>query len=233
VYTLDSDLPATITPCKVAPANIGSYLVNNFQNRPPALGLDQEEKALAIDYSGGGSFLFPANADRLVFSESKISGDSGNPAFLIADGNLVLITVWTYGGAGSGTPVASNLTKINEMILAADAQAGVSTDYTVTPADFSAYPNFTTLNYLIGDDGAGNKSLWVENGLLQGRMSYILNDATAPKLLAWDQTDTSVWTVTILAIAPPISEGDADDISSDDVATPDLATFSTFTFSTP
>ena len=142
VYTLNSDLPAAITPCKVAPANIGSYLVNNFQNRPPALGLDKEEKALAIVYNGGGDFLFPTNADRLVFSESKISGDSGNPAFLIVDGNLVLLTVWTFGGAGSGTPVASNLAKINAMILAADAQANVSTGYTVTEADFSAYPSY-------------------------------------------------------------------------------------------
>ena len=164
VYTLNSDLPAAITPCKVAPANIGSYLVNNFQNRPPALGLDQEEKALAIDYNGGGGFLFPTNADRLVFSESKISGDSGNPAFLIVDGNLVLLTVWTSGGAGAGTAVASNLTKINEMILAADAQANVSTGYTVTEADFSAWPDYNLIteinaipNLLRWESHLGNK----------------------------------------------------------------------------
>lgn len=153
VYTLDSDLPVIITPCKVMPSDWNSYLVQNYHNRPPALGLDQEEKALIIDFNVNGSFLTPTNADRLIFHEIKIPGDSGNSAFLIANGELVLVTVWTYGGAGSGTPVASYIPDINQMIVDADIQAGVSTvadptwpnangHYQVKPADFSAFPNY-------------------------------------------------------------------------------------------
>ena len=235
IYTLSSDLPASIKPCKVMPADWSNYLVNNQHTRPPMLCLDQEGKVLTLDLDRSVNhwFLNPLTAPRTIFMEDKIGGDSGQPAALIVAGEIILITVLLYGFQGAGTPIAKHIPAINAMILAADTQAGVSTGYTVTPADFSAYPNFTNQNYLIGDDGAGNKSLWVESGLLQGRMSYILNDATAPKLLAWDQTGTRVWTVTILAITPPISEGDADDISFDDVATPDLATFSTYTFTTP
>ena len=142
IYTLASNLPVGITPCKLMPSNWTSYLVHNISNRPPALGLDQEEKALIIDFYINGAFLTPTDSDRRIFDESKIGGDSGNPAFLIVNGELVLITVWTYGGAGSGTPVASYIADLNAMIVTADAQAGVSTGYTVTEADFSAFPNY-------------------------------------------------------------------------------------------
>lgn len=142
LYTLSSDLPAAITPCKLMPANWNQYLVQNFFNRPPALGLDQEEKALIIDFHTNGSFLTPVDVSRLIFHENKISGDSGNPAFLIVNGELVLVTVWTFGGAGSGTPVASHIADLNQMIIDADTQAGVSTGYTVTEADFSSFPNY-------------------------------------------------------------------------------------------
>tara|TARA_R110000765_G_scaffold168032_1_gene273107 strand:+ start:89 stop:1279 length:1191 start_codon:yes stop_codon:yes gene_type:complete len=142
LYTLDSDLPAAISPCKMMPSNNGSYLVNNTDNRPAALLLDQEEKALIGDWRGGGGYYYPTDADRLIFSEQVISGDSGNPSFLIVNDELVLVTVWTYGGAGSGTPVADFIADINTMIATADTQAGVSTGYTVTEADFSAFPTY-------------------------------------------------------------------------------------------
>jgi hypothetical protein len=143
VYTLNADLPVSITPCKVMPSDWATRLVNNPDTRPPALGLDQEEKALIIDFAGGGQFTTPIDADRLIFHEDKISGDSGNPAFLIVNGLLVLITVWTYGGAGGGTPVASYIADINAQIAAADAQAGIApTGYTLTQADFSAFPKY-------------------------------------------------------------------------------------------
>lgn len=142
IYALDSDLPAAITPCAVMPADWNTYLVKNFENRPPALGLDQEEKALIIDFNTLGSFRTPTASDRLIFHESKIAGDSGNPAFIVVSGELVLVTVWTYGGAGSGTPVASFISDLNAMIVTSDAQAGSSTGYTVTPADFSTFPAY-------------------------------------------------------------------------------------------
>ena len=139
IYTLDSDLPATIKPCYVMPSDYTSYLVNE-QVKTACLGLDQEEKALIIDWNSGGRMRTPTDPNRLIFHENKIGGDSGNPAFLIVDGELVLTTVWTFGGAGSGTAVANYISDINTMISTADTQAGVSTNYTVTEADFSTFP---------------------------------------------------------------------------------------------
>ena len=148
VYTLDSDLPAAISPCKVLPSNWGNYLAQNAQNRPPGFGLDQEEKALIVDFITTRSsartayFGIPTLPDRATFHESKISGDSGNPAFFICDGELVLVTVWTSGGAGAGTIVSGHIAALNQMIIDSDAQAGVSTGYTLTEADFSPYPTY-------------------------------------------------------------------------------------------
>lgn len=143
IYTLDADLPAAITPCKLMPPSVGDYITKPTISRIPALGLDQDEKALIIDWAGGGSFSSPTDADRAIFHETKISGDSGNPAFLVIGGELLLITVWTFGGAGSGTPVADYIPDINQMIGDADTQAGVSTGYTVTEADFSqSFPDY-------------------------------------------------------------------------------------------
>ena len=53
---------------------------------------------------GRAQHVSPVASDRLEFYEEKISGDSGNPSFLILDlgsgPELVLLTVWTTGGAG-------------------------------------------------------------------------------------------------------------------------------------
>jgi hypothetical protein len=221
IYTLASNLPVGITPCKLMPSNWTSYLVQNLSNRPPALGLDQEEKALIIDFYTDGAFLTPTDSDRRIFDESKIGGDSGNPAFLIVNGELVLITVWTYGGAGSGTPVASYIEGLNTMIVTADAQAGVSTGYTVTEADFSRWPHLTTKNYMLHNDGGSVITALVEYGLQNGKMSYREAGSDTHYLEAvWSGT-TSTWDYNAVIDGTPFTV----DFSVDDVATPDLATF--------
>ena len=165
VYTLDSDLPASIKPCKVMPANWKNYLVQNTYNRPPALGLDQEKKALIIDMISGGpsasstvvdwlTFATPTSSNRLIFNENKISGDSGSPSFLIVNGELVLLTVWNSGGAGTGTPVAGFISDLNQMIADCDDSAGVTGavsdptwpnaagHYQLLSASFAGFPTY-------------------------------------------------------------------------------------------
>ena len=50
-------------------------------------------------------FTQPVDSTRLSFYESIISGDSGNPSFLIINNELVLITVWSGGGPGIGSNI--------------------------------------------------------------------------------------------------------------------------------
>ena len=96
----------------------------------------------------GTRFGTSTAADRR-FTESTISGDSGNPAFLILDlgsgPELVLLTVWTGGGAGSGTFVSSQIDDLNAAIATADANAGNGgTGYTITEADLSGFTSFNS-----------------------------------------------------------------------------------------
>ena len=120
VGVLDSDVPNTINFVKILPQNWSDYLpsLSNLY-RLPCLVLDQEEKALISELrslSTVASFSAPSNPTRLAFFESIITGDSGNPAFLIIDDELVIITVWTFGGAGGGTSILFHKDAINTMM---------------------------------------------------------------------------------------------------------------------
>lgn len=149
LLVLDSDLPASITPAKLAPSNLGDYL-SNVGDGHPALTLDKEEKALIHDlrylFTYGRhsiQYKYPVDPTRNSFTEEIIGGDSGNPSFLIVDGELVLLTVWTSGyGSESGTFVGAFIDDINQLIVDVDTTAGDLTGYTVTVKDLSTYPTY-------------------------------------------------------------------------------------------
>ena len=163
IYTLDSDLPDSIKPCKLMPSNWEDYLPDLNKSRPPQLVFDQEEKALVADLRKIDAKLsygaYPVQDDRAIFSESLIGGDSGNPAFLIVDpdpddsnvsSELVLNYVLTFGGTGSGTSLANCIPLLNATIAGSDADASdrsdtttINTGYTVTEADFSYYTKYS------------------------------------------------------------------------------------------
>ena len=82
------------------------------------------------------SLLNPSNATRLSYYENMITGDSGNPVFLIINGQLVIITVITYGGAGSGTSVAFHKDAINTMM------ATLGGGYSLTEVSLSGFNSY-------------------------------------------------------------------------------------------
>lgn len=136
---LDSDLPASIEPVKMLPASYEDRLPTGLAY-VPTLCLDQEEKALVTDGGSTGEmtvFSVPTDADRLTFYEPKISGDSGNPAFLVIGGELALISTWWYGGAGSGPFVPQWRTEIEAAITSLGANG-----HSLTDIDLSGYTNF-------------------------------------------------------------------------------------------
>ena len=147
IYLLDSDLPPSIQPCKVLPSNWSDYLPNG-PKWIAALCLDQEEKALVTDLraflEGRASFQLPNKTDEEVLYEDKIAGDSGNPAFLIINGELVCLTFWTGGGAGNGTFLTSEILDMNQMIADLDAAEGINTGYTIQTVDLSGFPTFNS-----------------------------------------------------------------------------------------
>ena len=157
VYTLDSLLPATITPCKVLPANYANYLSYLGGGRPPVMFLDQEEKATVRDLrtleyrphsTGFGVHAIEPthHPDRLQFYEATQGGDSGDPIFLIVNNELALLHVLSVAEGG---PFVSNcVPTLNAMIVAADANATArgypqNTGLPVETVNLSGFPFLT------------------------------------------------------------------------------------------
>lgn len=138
---LDSDVPASIGFAKILPQNWPNYLPSlSSTYRLPCLVLDQEEKALISELYFLGNkalFLTPTNTIRFSFFESIILGDSGNPAFLIIDDELVIITVWTFGGAGGGTSISYHKDAINTIMTT------LGGGYSLTEIDLSGFTDFS------------------------------------------------------------------------------------------
>lgn len=66
-----------------------------------------------------------------------IGGDSGNPAFIVVDGEPVLLGTLTYGGAGSVTTIHDQITAINA------AMTTLGGGYQLTTIDLSGYPAYS------------------------------------------------------------------------------------------
>lgn len=140
---LDSDVPAGISFAKVLPDNWDAYLPCLVTGgvMVAAMGLDQEEKATLQDLSILGNtatFRTPADTKRAALYEDKIVGDSGNPAFLIIGGQLVLLTVWNSSGAGGGTFITPQRGAINTMMTS------LGGGYSLTDADLGSFTNYAS-----------------------------------------------------------------------------------------
>ena len=141
IGVLDSDVPTNLIAfAKVLPSSFTNYFPNSLNpissKYIPALCLNQNEDALESDIltvTAGISFKAPADATRSRFYEDKTSGDSGQPVFIILNGQLVLVTVFTYGGGGSGWFIPGYLSQINS------AMEALGGGYSLTPVDLSPF----------------------------------------------------------------------------------------------
>lgn len=145
VGKLDSDVPGTISFARILPDTFANNLPSLASYPVPCAATDQEEKLLvrevtAIPTSTASyaqvTMQMPQDAARRGFYEDIVGGDSGNPAFLIVNNQLVLLTCWTFGGGGSGSSVVAFKTAINA------AMTSLGGGYTLTAADFSGFPSY-------------------------------------------------------------------------------------------
>jgi hypothetical protein len=73
------------------------------------------------------------DATRLDFFEDIIRFDSGNPVFILINGQPILLTVWTRGGPGIGTSVTAFKADINQLM--SDLGGG----YQLTEVDLTGF----------------------------------------------------------------------------------------------
>ena len=137
VGMLDQDVPSSISFAKVFPRNL-TTIRPPVNLRVPVFDTDFEEKALVADLSyesGTMVSLKPPLHDsyRYLLYERKITGDSGNPVFMVIDNQLVLLFVFTYGGAGAGTSVSHHYDDINKIMK------DMGSAYQLTEVDLTRY----------------------------------------------------------------------------------------------
>ena len=148
VGVLNENLPESITHYAILPSDIALYLPSipmapftssNVEDRAPALCLNQYEHGLISDLYTlyyRARFVSPSG-DREPYHANKISGDSGSPAFLIVNGELVLVTTWTFGGGGAGPVYFNFIDDINTALVSAGSA------YTIETVDLSPYNIYT------------------------------------------------------------------------------------------
>jgi len=143
IGVLDSDVPEIITFARLLPDDWADYIPGLTTLSIPCFYTDQQEKALVnmlSSYGILGNFYFNTPIDsypsRKVLFETLISGDSGNPGFLIVNNQLVILTTWTGGGAGAGPNLTTNKTTINSVMTS------LGGGYQTTDADLSGFTKY-------------------------------------------------------------------------------------------
>ena len=151
----DSDLPASITPCKIFPEDYKSYLPAGASPESfaatdiPILSIDQEGKGIVLDLIQEApnyntptvTYGPPTLPDRSAFYEAIISGDSGDPVFAVIGSELWLMS--TFHGSTGGPFYGGMVTELNAMIVTLDTLQGDLTGCTVTEGDLSSFTDFS------------------------------------------------------------------------------------------
>ncbi|WAQ94056.1 hypothetical protein MAR_006527 [Mya arenaria] len=137
VGELDSDVPFSISYAQVMPRAVTTIELPN-EDRVPVFHTDFEEKALVADFwyeSGNTAHLVPPASwhIRRPFYKTKIDEDHGNPVFFVVGDELVLLFMFTYGGAGHGTSISAHYDDINDIIR------GWGSSYRLTEVDLSQF----------------------------------------------------------------------------------------------
>ena len=149
---LDSDLPASITPCKIFPDGYETYLPAGATTAAakalPLLAMDFSENGIALDVIGKSVYATspsincgaPTIPHRLAFYDPIIVGDSGNPIFFAIGSELWLMS--TFHGPAGGPFYGGLVSELNAMITTLDTLQGDITGHTVTVGDLSSYPTY-------------------------------------------------------------------------------------------
>jgi hypothetical protein len=137
VGVLDSDVPEAIAFYKVLPANWRDFLFTLSPARTGIIALDQEQKVLCRDLAGGSAtslFHQSATGARAAFTETLISGDSGQPNFMAINNELILLGC--HHGAGAFPHIAGHFSEVNS------AMTILGGGYQLTEVDLSEFPNY-------------------------------------------------------------------------------------------
>ena len=160
VGILDQEInpPDGIGIVKVLPSNWNRCLQRLNPDDLPALAFNQQNWAMVRNVSYltvFAGFSQPTSAPRAnYYGTDVVPGDSSHPAFIILDRNvvingmtevehqMVLLTVWTHGGAGDGTFVSSHIDRVNQLMDELSVEFGDGNHYQLIIADLSGFKGY-------------------------------------------------------------------------------------------
>ncbi|MFZ4397186.1 MAG: hypothetical protein ACOYOU_16345 [Kiritimatiellia bacterium] len=146
-------LSAPITNITPAPMMTGTF-TNRFAEQTtgivyyklrgygiPAVTQDQFMRITVRDVqefsAKGVTYMQPTDTNRLALFQNVISGDSGSPGFLVISNTPVLISVYTFGGPGSGPSMGAYF---NSITNAARIMGDTNTITGFNLSGFTGYP---------------------------------------------------------------------------------------------
>lgn len=140
---LDSDLPSTISVMDILPSTFTTYLpsLSALYNIPVIAWRQGNHVGLCdlVSATTGVSTSVPTGA-RAAFYESKVSGDSSNPAIAKINNKANLVTQWTWGGAGGGPKISSyDLTTLMTTMSGTSYRADIDVPHYT---DLSSFPSY-------------------------------------------------------------------------------------------
>lgn len=140
VYLLDSALPTSIVPAKLAPTNVGNYLPNAkfpvpfiFPDRDQLINIARSSRLDAAKVQ-----LYPFSDSRAGFYNLPQDGTSGKPIMIpygSSASSLCILGTFTYRESGPSL----HALPWTSIIPALDASAGVSTGLQPVRASFAAF----------------------------------------------------------------------------------------------
>lgn len=141
VGLLDSDVPTSISFMKVFPSNVTAKLPSLLGvNQLQAVSFNKDAKLsirnIYLFSSAIGNqigYTEPNETTNSQFYLPFIGGDSGSPSFVVLNGEPILLSVETTGGAGSGSCLSSIIAPVNS------AMSSLGGGYQLTQVDISSY----------------------------------------------------------------------------------------------
>lgn len=152
---LDSDLPASIKPVRIASPEFLNYIqwvnsINDPNGRTAMVYYNQFEDVHVTEHLSTNTYLplsaswyssTPLDTTRLAFFETPITGDSGNPLSFIYKDDVILVGSFT--NPTQGPRFGAYLTEIQNAITTINATNSVAGIYAldvVSPNNLDQYP---------------------------------------------------------------------------------------------
>jgi hypothetical protein len=136
VYLLDRELPPSVTPMRMLPRDVATYLPPGAELGLPVIFVNQRNWL----YCGEAAGIMPGNDPLVVyraplgrarqaFNTQVISGDSSFPELVLVNGVPAILSLWHFGGYGAGPLEAAHFDAINAAMRKLSEQAGLATNY--------------------------------------------------------------------------------------------------------